>query len=62
MIQRRPVYPEKKDVLLKNSFSNERVKCDIINEESIDGKMFFVVRMGARILKLAKESHSLVKA
>lgn len=61
MFQRRPTYQEKKNVLLKNTFNNERMRCDIINEESIDGKLFFVVRMGPRVLKLAKESHSLVK-
>lgn len=62
MFRRLPTYNEKKNVILKNSFSNERLVCDIINEESIDGKLFFVVRIGQRILKLAKESHSLVKA
>lgn len=62
MFRRLPTYQEKKNVLLKNSFSNEKLLCDIINEESIDGKLFFVVRIGQRVLKLAKESHSLVKA
>lgn len=61
MFQRRPTYTEKKNVLIKNTFNNERIRCDIINEESIDGKPFFVVRVNNRILKLAKEGHSLVK-
>lgn len=61
MIVRQQLYREKKDALLRNLVTNERTKCDIINEESIDGKMFFVVRIGPRVFKLAKEGYSLVK-
>lgn len=62
MVNRQPQYRERKDVLIKNVVTNERTRCDIINEESIDGKLFYVVRMGPRIFKLAKEGYSLVKS
>ena len=61
-MNKRPIYKEKKDVLLKNVVTNERTRCDVINEEYIDGKPFFVVKIGPRIFKLAKEGFALAKS
>jgi hypothetical protein len=34
---------------------------DIVNEEFIDGKQFFVVKVGPRFLKFSKEGYTLLK-
>lgn len=49
------------NVSLKNKFNNDIVKCDIINEDVIEGKLYFVVRQNNRVVKYAKDSYSLVR-
>jgi len=49
------------NVCLKNRLSNEIVICDIINEDVIEGKLYFVVRQHGRVLKYAKDSYFQVK-
>ncbi len=49
------------NVVLVNRFNNEVVIGDIINEDEIEGKKFFVVKAAqtARILKLAKDAYTI---
>lgn len=54
-------YKIKPNSKLKNSLSNEIIIVDIINEEEIDGKKFWVVHRNGRTLKLSKDAFSLVK-
>jgi hypothetical protein len=54
-------YKTKTNAILKNVVNNERMTCDIINEEVIDGKLFYVVKMNNRLQKLAKDGFSIVK-
>lgn len=52
------------NVVLVNRFNNEVVECDIINEDEIEGKKFFVVKSArtARVLKLAKDAYTIKKS
>jgi hypothetical protein len=43
---------------LVNRFNNETVKGDLINEEEIEGKPFYVMRVGQRVMKLAKDAYA----
>lgn len=58
-MQKRNVYKPKVNVKLKNKFNNEVVIGDIINEEDIEGKSFWVLKQNARFMKLAKEAYVL---
>jgi len=52
----RQTYNIRRNVTLKNRFNNELFQGDIINEESIDGKTFYVVRKDSKIFKFNKDS------
>ncbi len=54
-------FVSKINVILVNRFNNEVIECDIINEDEIEGKKFFVVKAAhtARILKLAKDAYTI---
>ena len=39
-------YIVKPNVTLVNRFNNERIDGDLINEEEIEGKPFYVIRVG----------------
>ena len=41
-------YKVKYDAVLKNSFSNETLKCDITNERQIDGHTYWEVKLSNR--------------
>jgi hypothetical protein len=58
---RRPVYKIRENIILRNIFNNNDIHGDIINEEDIEGKTFYIVRSNNRVYKLAKEAHSLIK-
>jgi len=58
---RRLVFKVKPNVRLKNNFTNEVTRGDIVNEEFIDGKQFFVVKVGPRFLKFSKEGYTLLR-
>lgn len=58
-MQRRNVYKPRVNVKLKNKFNNEIVTGDIVNEEDIEGKTFWVIKQNARLMKLAKEAYVL---
>ena len=57
----RPIYKVKPNVRFKNNITNEVTRGDIVNEEFIDGKQFFVVKVGPRFLKFSKEGYTLLK-
>lgn len=47
------------NVKLINHVSNEEYVGDIIGEDTIDGKTFWIMKVGARVFKLAKEGFEL---
>lgn len=53
----------KMNVTFVNRFNNEVVIGDIINEDDIEGKKFYVVKTthSARVLKLAKDAFTIKK-
>jgi hypothetical protein len=53
---KKPTYSVRKNATLKNRLNNELFFGDVINEESIDGKTFFVVRKEGKVFKLNKDS------
>lgn len=58
---RRPQYKVRQNVKLKNRFTNDVLFGDIINEEEIEGKPFYIMKVGPRTLKLAKDGYSITK-
>lgn len=54
----RQQFVTKPNFSLFNRFNNEQVTGDLINEDEIEGKKFYVMRVGQRVLKLAKEAYS----
>jgi len=57
MKQQRPVFVVKPGFTVVNHLINEAVTGDLINEEEIEGKKFYVMRINGRVLKLAKEAY-----
>jgi hypothetical protein len=51
----------KANYTLVNRFTNEVIECDILHEEEIEGKKFFVIKAKNRILKLSKEAFNIKK-
>jgi len=53
-------YKIQHNVLLKNNFNTGDITGDIINEENIDGKLFYVVKTEyGRVQKVAKEAYTI---
>lgn len=50
---------EMKDVSLLNKLTSEVLVCDILGEDTIDGKVFWIAAVGARVMKLSKEGFEL---
>lgn len=48
----------KPNYTLYNRLNNEKIIGDLINEDEIEGKKFYVLKVGARVLKLAKDAYS----
>lgn len=59
--KQRLIYKTKPNVRFKNNITNEVTRGDIVDEEYIDGKQFYVVKVGPRLLKLSKEGYTLLK-
>lgn len=57
----RSQYKIKPNVTLKNRVNNQTVVGDIIGEEEIDGKQFWIIRSNNRALKLAKDAYTMSK-
>lgn len=58
MRQQRNVFVTKPNYTLYNHLNNESLTGDLINEDEIEGKKFYVMRINGRVLKLAKDSYS----
>lgn len=56
--QQRTTFLTKPNLTLYNRINNEQIIGDLINEETIEGKHFYVLRVGARTLKLAKDAYT----
>lgn len=54
-------YKTKPNITLKNRLNNQLIVGDIINEEEIDGKQFWVIKSNNRTLKLAKDAYTMSK-
>lgn len=52
-------YKVKYNTKFINKITRETVVGDIIGEESIDGKMFWIVKLPNRTLKLSKDAYSI---
>lgn len=48
-------------IKLKNSFTGEIVEGELVIEEEIEGKKFFVVQIGPRTMKFARDGYSIVR-
>lgn len=59
---KRKQYNSKINVTLKNRFSNETMKCDIVDEDEVEGKKFWVVNIPNRSdrLKFSKDAWALI--
>lgn len=57
MNNKKPSYNIKRNATLRNRINNETFAGDIINEECIDGKTFFVIRNNGKVFKLNKDSY-----
>jgi hypothetical protein len=57
MRQQRPIFPVKQNFTVVNHLTNEVITGDLINEDEIEGKKFYVMRINGRVLKLAKEAY-----
>lgn len=59
---RRPVYKVRPDVKFKNKLNGETVIGDLINEEEIEGKLFYVIRNNrGSVIKLTREAYYIQK-
>jgi hypothetical protein len=56
--QQRNTFVTKPNYTLYNHFTNESLTGDLINEDDIEGKKFYVMRINGRVLKFAKDSYS----
>lgn len=60
--QHKKKYNVKQNVTLKNRLNGETFFGDIINEEDIDGKSFFVIRnLRGSVVKLTREAYYIQK-
>lgn len=58
----KPKYNIKPNIKLKNKFNSEIIIGDIINEEEIEGKLYFVMKnQKGNIIKLTKEAYTIIK-
>ena len=58
MKNQRSQFVIKPNYTLVNRFNNEQITGDLINEDEIEGKKFYVLRVNGRVLKLAKDAYS----
>ncbi len=55
---KRQQFVTKPNFVLFNRLNNEQITGDLINEDEIEGKHFYVLRIGQRTLKLAKDAYT----
>ena len=58
---RKPQYKIRENVVLKNIFNTGDIAGDIIDEQEIEGRSFYVVRSNNRVYKVAKEAYTVRK-
>jgi putative ribosome biogenesis GTPase RsgA len=58
---RRPSYEVRRNLYFKNKVNDNSYTGDLVNEEDIEGKRFYIVKVNNRTLKLAKEFYTIVK-
>lgn len=59
---RKPTYKVRPSVKFKNKFNGEIIIGDLINEEEIEGKGFFVIRNNkGSVVKLTREAYYVQK-
>jgi len=59
---KRPLFNIRKGIKFKNRLNSEIISGDLINEEDIEGKSYFVVRNEkGTVIKLTKEAYSILK-
>lgn len=62
MKYQRKKYSIKQDVKLKNRYNGDTITGDLINEEEIEGKLFFVLRnQKGSVVKLTREAYYVQK-
>jgi len=59
-MKRQPLnqFTVKKNFTLFNQLNNESVTGDLINEDEIEGRKFYVMRIGQRVMKFAKDAYT----
>lgn len=55
---KRQQFVTKPNFVLFNRLNSEQIVGDLINEDEIEGKQFYVLRVGQRTLKLAKDAYT----
>ena len=55
---KRQQFVTKPNFILFNRMNSEQIVGDLINEDEIEGKHFYVLRVGQRTLKLAKDAYT----
>ena len=58
MRTQRSQFTIKPNFTLYNRLNSEKITGDLVNEDEIDGKQFYVVRVGPLVLKLAKDAYT----
>ena len=58
MKSNRSQFVVKQNFILFNRLNNEQITGDLVNEYEIDGKQFYVLKVGTRMLKLAKDAYT----
>ena len=58
MQSNRSQFVVKQNFILFNRLNNEQITGDLVNEDEIDGKQFYVLKVGPRMLKLAKDAYT----
>jgi hypothetical protein len=58
MRNNRSQFVVKQNFILFNRLNNEQITGDLVNEDEIDGKQFYVLKVGPRMLKLAKDAYT----
>lgn len=53
-------YAVKRNVTLKNKLTGELIQGDVVNEEDIDGRFFYVLRNHRGTYKYVKEAFTLL--
>lgn len=52
----------KRNFTLFNQLNNESVTGDLINEDEIEGRKFYVMKIGPRVMKFAKDAYTTKKS